>query len=62
MIKEKYDKVKYNNQFNKNNYDRLAVFTPKGTRDNLKKYCAEHGTTINGLINDYLKSLGVRAE
>ena len=62
MTENKFDKIKYNNEYIKNNYDSLRITTPKGTKNNLKKFCTEHGTTINGLINDYIKSLGLREE
>lgn len=56
---EKFDKVKYNNEYIKNNYDSLRITVPKGTKEKLKKYCEEQGTTINRLINNYIEGLNL---
>lgn len=33
---KKFDKVKYDNQFIKNNYDRLNFLMPKGTKEQIQ--------------------------
>lgn len=57
MDKEnKFDKVKYNNQYNGKNYDRVSLMLPKGQRDILKKIAIQKGYRgINGLVNDLIK-------
>lgn len=42
-------------RWNKKHYDRLAVMVPKGRLDTIRRYAEEHGTSINGLINDLLR-------
>lgn len=48
------------NRWNSKAYDRIALFVPKGERERLKQIAADHGTSLNGLINtaiaEYLKS------
>lgn len=57
--KEKFNQVKYANEYIKNNYDSLRITVPKGTKDKLRAYCKNNGTTINGLINTYISSLNL---
>ena len=49
-----FDKIKYANEYIKNNYDSLRITTLKGNKDILKEYCKNSGTTINALINRLL--------
>lgn len=48
------------NRWNSKAYDRIALFVPKGERERLKQIAADHGTSLNGLINtaiaEYLKT------
>lgn len=54
MENETYNKTKYNNDFNKNNYDSLRIVTPKGNKEILKDYCKDKGISLNGLVNTLL--------
>ena len=54
---DKFDKISYNNEYNKNKYDSLRIVVKKGKKELLKAYAKKHGTTINGLINQYIESL-----
>lgn len=49
-------RIKRQNEHIKENYDRVSVTLPKGTKESIK----EHGETVNGLINklvlEYLDS------
>lgn len=55
------NRFKYNNQYAKDNYDRISVFVPKGTREKWKAIAAERGQSLNTLVveavNTYLKDL-----
>lgn len=48
------------NRWNSKAYDRIALFVPKGERERLKQIAADHGTSLNGLINtaiaEYIKT------
>ena len=57
MDKEKkFDKIKYNNQYNGNKYDRVSLMLPKGQRDILKDIAIQKGYRgITGLVNDLIK-------
>ena len=54
---EKFDKIKYNNEYNKVNYDRLTIVIPSGTKAKLQAYCKDNNISVNGLINKYIDSL-----
>lgn len=47
------------NRWNAANYDRIAIFVPKGEREKLKAIAAERGMSLNGLVNaaiaEYIK-------
>lgn len=55
----KYDKIKYNNEFNKNNYDSLRIVVPKGIKSKLQKYCKQQGISLNKLINNFIDTLPI---
>ena len=45
-----FDKVAYDNEYRRQNYDRIAVQIPKGRKDALKAYADRHGETLNSLF------------
>lgn len=49
--KNKFNKVAYNNKFNKNNYDRVGVLMPKGKKEVVKNYAKKKGESVNAFIN-----------
>lgn len=48
--KEAKDTYDYNNDFNKNNYDRISLMLPKGSKAILKDVAASEGIKVNALI------------
>ena len=48
--KKKFDKVAYNNEFNRQKYDRLYIMIPKGEKDRLKAHADSHGESLNEFI------------
>ena len=52
MAYKKTDKlIKYNNQFNKDNYDRISLMIPKGTKEVIQLCAKVDGESVNGFIN-----------
>lgn len=52
MAYKKTDKlIKYNNQFNKDNYDRISLMIPKGKKEVIQLCAKVDGESINGFIN-----------
>ena len=52
MSYKKTDKlIKYNNDFNKNNYDRISLMLPKGKKDLIKSIASNNGESVNAFIN-----------
>lgn len=37
-------------------YDRIAIYVPKGKREELKKYVAKQGMSVNEFINNAIES------
>ena len=48
---KKYDKVKYNNQYNKETYDRITLLVKKGRKAEIKAVAEKHGESINSFVN-----------
>lgn len=52
---------KAKNRWNAANYDQVALYIPKGTRDQLHTWCAENGKTLGGLVKELLQErTGIR--
>ena len=49
--KDKSAMIEYNNNFNREKYDRITVMLPKGYRDKLRSVVGEHGS-ITAYIKD----------
>lgn len=43
--------VEYNNNFNKEKYDRISLMVEKGKKDIIKEKAKEHGESVNAFIN-----------
>lgn len=41
----------YNNDFNRENYDRISLMLPKGKKDIIKIKAQENGESVNAFIN-----------
>lgn len=51
MPYNKTDKlIKYNNQYNKDNYDRISLMLPKGSKKILSELTKKRGEKMNTLI------------
>lgn len=50
-MKTGFKQIKYNNEFNKNNYDRIPIMIPKGMKEVLQKYAKENGyKSVNNMV------------
>lgn len=45
-----FDQKKYNQDFNKKNYDRLVMDIPKGKKQELKEFAATQDLSVSELI------------
>lgn len=45
-----FDKIKYDNEYNQNNYDRFPLMVKKGKKNTLKDYAATLNISLNKLI------------
>lgn len=39
------------NAYNREHYERISLFVPKGEKAGLKRYAKERGESLNGFIN-----------
>lgn len=49
--KKPFDQIKYQNEFNKANYDRIEVIVPKGKKAVIKEAAKVAGQSTNEYIN-----------
>ena len=45
-----YEKIKYNNAYNKENYDRITVMVPKGEKDEWKALAKKKGLSLTEMV------------
>ena len=50
-FKDKEKAIKYNNEFNKNAYDRINLTVPKGRKSEIKAHADTHSESVNRFIN-----------
>ena len=51
---EGFDQIKYQNEYNKEKYDRLTLVMPKGKKDKDKQRADKLNKSVNGYINDVI--------
>ena len=51
MEKEKFDKIAYNNEFNKQAYDRINLTVKKGNKAVIEKHAKARNESTNAFIN-----------
>lgn len=54
-MKGKYDKITYNNEYNRQHYSRIGLHIPKDEAQRLKEYCAARGVSVNGFVLDLIR-------
>ena len=51
-----YDKIKYNNQYNKENYARLSILVPKAERETIDMHWKKKGyKSFNSYVTDLIR-------
>lgn len=54
--REKFqNQFKYQNTYNRDNYDRVVALLPKGQRERLKQLAAESGVSLGQWIRDAIE-------
>ena len=51
-FKDREKAIKYNNEFNKNAYDRINLTVPKGEKEKIKSHADKYD---NGSVNGFIK-------
>lgn len=56
--RDKAQAIEHNNQYNKENYDRITIMLPKGSRDSLRAEAAARGyNSVTAFIRDAINAL-----
>ena len=53
--KEEFNQIKYQNEYNKSNYDRVGIVMPKGRKDVIKKKAMAAGQSMNEYVNQAIE-------
>ena len=53
--KEEFNQIKYQNEYNKSNYDRVGIVMPKGRKDVIKKKAMEAGQSMSEYVNQAIE-------
>ncbi len=59
---KKFDKIKYNNDFNAKKYDRINLTVPKGTKEKLQSHANSKNESVNAFINRAINETIARDE
>lgn len=66
MESKEFDKIKYNNEYNKTAYDRVSLMLKRGQKEVLQSVAKSKGETLNTYIRkaieDRLKRDGVESQ
>jgi hypothetical protein len=49
-------RIRANNRYNAKAYDRINIAVPKGRKQAIKTYAASKGETVNGFVNNLIRS------
>ncbi len=49
-MEKHFDQIKYTNDYNRQNYDRIALMAPKGRKDEIKAAAKAAGMSMNEYI------------
>ena len=50
IMSDKFNKVKYDNEYQKKNYDRLVINVPKGQKASIQLYAKSQGLSLNAYV------------
>lgn len=62
MSEQKFDKVKYNNEYNANKYDRITVLLPRGYRDRIRQAAQMLNISSTAYIKQLIDQQTTKAE
>lgn len=51
---DSFNQIKYQNQYNKDKYDRITIMVPKGNKIILQEYAKQSNLSLNAYINKLL--------
>jgi hypothetical protein len=62
-MSEKFNQIKYQNEFNKQRYDRITIVVPKGDKDIIKAHADKYdGGSVNAFIQRAIAETMARDE
>lgn len=58
MVEEKFDPVKYRNDYDREHYERVNLSLPKGSKELIKGKAKEAGKSVSQYVLDLVKKDG----
>lgn len=55
-MSEKFDQIKYIDEYNKQNYDKVQFRVPKGQKDRIKAAADSAGKSLNAFLNEAIET------
>lgn len=55
MAEEKFDQIKYQNDYKRKNYDRMELLVPKGEKAEIKMIAKSLGKSVNEFVYSAVK-------
>lgn len=52
---KKFNQIKYQNEYNKKNYDRIEIVVPKGKKEIIREAAKKNGQSLNEYINQAIE-------
>jgi NAD(P)H-flavin reductase len=49
---KKFNQIKYQNEYNKENYDRVYILFPKGMKEKIKERAKSQGKSLSSYVKD----------
>lgn len=56
-----FDQIKYQNEYNKEKYDRITIMVPKGNKDILQADAKRMNMSLNAYINKILENNSIES-
>lgn len=50
-----FNQIEYQNQYNKEKYDRITIMVPKGNKDVLQAYARKLNISLNAFMNQLIE-------
>ena len=56
MVEDKFNQIKYQNDYKRKNYDRMELLVPKGEKAKIKEIAKSLGKSVNEFVYSAVKN------